>query len=137
MASEPTLRIARPTDLLAEITEMYLQGLSFVLLGSFDDHDGFDGRILGRPGAPYHLEFTSQKGHTAGSATSQDNLLVFYVPDPTVWTARCAQMTGAGFVAVPALNPYWDRLGRTFEDLDGYRVVLQRADWHAIERADG
>ncbi len=27
-------------------------------------------------------------------------------------------------------NPYWDKLGRTFEDPDGYRVVLQNADWH-------
>ena len=24
---------------------------------------------------------------------------------------------------------YWDRCGRTFEDLDGYRVVLQNAAW--------
>ena len=60
---------------------------------------------------------------------------MFYLPDPTDWEDRCAQMIAAGFVAVPALNPYWDRLGRTFEDLDGYRVVLQRADWHALERS--
>ena len=26
-------------------------------------------------------------------------------------------------------NPYWDRSGRTFEDPDGYRVVIQRASW--------
>ncbi len=24
---------------------------------------------------------------------------------------------------------YWDRQGITFEDPDGYRVVLQRTDW--------
>jgi len=26
-------------------------------------------------------------------------------------------------------NPYWDRCGLTFEDPDGYRVVLQRENW--------
>jgi len=35
----------------------------------------------------------------------------------------------AGFVEVKSFNPYWDKLGRTFEDHDGYRVVLQRAAW--------
>lgn len=28
-----------------------------------------------------------------------------------------------------ALNPYWDRDGVTFEDPDGYRIVLQNAAW--------
>jgi len=37
-------------------------------------------------------------------------------------------MRRAGFVEV-ASNPHWERAGRTFEDLDGYRVVLQRAAW--------
>jgi len=29
----------------------------------------------------------------------------------------------------PTVIPYWDAHGRTFEDLDGYRVVLQNAAW--------
>jgi hypothetical protein len=36
-------------------------------------------------------------------------------------------MLAAGFVPVPSFNPYWDRAGLTFEDPDGYRVVLQNA----------
>ncbi len=34
-----------------------------------------------------------------------------------------------GFEPVPAFNPYWDRNGATFEDPDGYRVLLQNAPW--------
>jgi hypothetical protein len=34
-------------------------------------------------------------------------------------------MTAAGYAPVASFNPYWDRSGRTFEDPDGYRVVLQ------------
>lgn len=38
-------------------------------------------------------------------------------------------MQAAGFAPVPSVNPYWDRQGATFEDPDGYRVVLQNGEW--------
>jgi hypothetical protein len=123
------LRIARPTDNLSPIVEMYRQGLGFELLGSFEGHSGFDGAMLGHRGAAYHIEFTTQPGHTTGPAPNAEHLLVFYLPDPNEWEAACDRMTVAGFKTVTAHNPYWDRQGRTFEDLDGYRVVLQQASW--------
>ena len=39
------------------------------------------------------------------------------------------RMRRAGFEPVPSYNPYWDIMGATFEDADGYRVVFQRAPW--------
>jgi hypothetical protein len=36
---------------------------------------------------------------------------------------------GASFVA--SSNPHWDEHGVTLEDPDGYRLVLQRADWES------
>lgn len=123
------MRAARPTDNLAAISEMYARGLGLDVLARFADHDGFDGVILGRPGENHHLEFTARRGHSAGRAPTQDNLLVFYVPDRVEWEERCARMLAAGFRGVPPFNPYWDVKGRTFEDLDGYRVVLQNASW--------
>ena len=39
------------------------------------------------------------------------------------------QTIAAGFQAVSSSNPYWERAGRTFEDPEGYRVVLQNAQW--------
>ena len=129
MKQHLTLRVARPTDRLGEIVRMYAEGLGFEALGSFEDHGGFDGVMLGRPGQPYHLEFTSQRGHEVGRAPTEDHLLVLYLPDADEWGARCERMLAAGFREVRSYNPYWDRLGRTFEDVDGYRVVLQNADW--------
>jgi hypothetical protein len=38
-------------------------------------------------------------------------------------------MREAGFARVASFNPYWDRDGRTFEDPDGYRIVLQNSAW--------
>jgi hypothetical protein len=124
-----TMRVARPTDNLPEIARMYQSGMGFNVLGRFDDHDGFDGVILGHAHEPYHLEFTTRRGHRAGQSPTDEHLLVFYLPRVDEWEARCAHMIAAGFRPVTSANPYWDVNGRTFEDLDGYRVVLQNAAW--------
>ena len=125
----PILRVARPSDNLDALLQFYGQGLGLTLLHRFEGHEGFDGIMLGVPGSPYHFEFTQADGHAAGRAPTEDNLLVFYFPNPVEWTAAVERMRAAGFAAVPAFNPYWDRMGATFEDPDGYRVVLQREVW--------
>ena len=124
MTSSTSLRIARPTDNLAPVIRFYEEGLGLTRLGSFQDHDGFDGVMLGIPGAPYHLEFTHHPDHVAGRAPTKDNLLVFYFSNDDDWHAAVDRVSAAGFASVPSFNPYWDRFGRTFEDPDGYRVVL-------------
>jgi catechol 2,3-dioxygenase-like lactoylglutathione lyase family enzyme len=129
MADPPILRVARPTDDLEALRRFYEQGLGLAVLDRFEDHDGFDGIMLGRPGALYHFEFTRARGHRAGRAPTQDNLLVFYLPDAAEWQAAVDRMKHAGFAPVQAFNPYWDRNGVTFEDPDGYRIVLQRDAW--------
>ena len=129
--SNTTLRVARPTNNFDEVVRFYTEGLGLEVLGSFADHDGFDGVMLGLDGASYHLEFTRQRDHTVGRAPTQDNLLVFYLPDQQMWQAAVEQMGIAGYQPVPSYNPYWDRHGRTYEDPDGYRVVLQNASWPA------
>ena len=124
-----TLRVARPSDNLEALLPFYRDGLGLTVLYRFEDHDGFDGVMLGAPGAPYHLEFTRARGHAAGRAPTPDNLLVFYLPDDAEWAVAIERMRSAGFEPVRAFNPYWDRGGRTFEDPDGYRVVLQHDRW--------
>ena len=123
------LRIARPTAHMAAVIRFYRDGLGFEVLGSFEDHEGFDGVMLGHRGAPYHLEFTRHRGHAAAGAPGEDNLLVFYLPDAGVWRAAVARMREHGYEPVKSYNPFWDARGETFEDADGYRVVLQQAAW--------
>lgn len=110
---------------------MYVNGLGFSLLGSFEGHNGFDGSIIGHKLHNYHLEFTHHKGTTVGSAPTKDNLLVFYFSNEITWKKCCDQMARSGFKVVPSYNDYWDVLGKTFEDIDGYRVVLQNREWEA------
>jgi len=123
------LRIARPTDQMEAVVAFYRDGLGFNELGGFKDHEGFDGVMLGHANAPYHLEFTHHHGGHAGSAPGQDNLLVFYLPEASVWEVAIKRMKKHGYEPVPSYNPYWDVHGKTFQDPDGYRVVLQNAAW--------
>ena len=125
----PHLRIARPSDNLAAVEAFYREGLGFDRICGFLDHDGFDGVMLGLPDASYHLEFTHAHGHTVGRAPSSDNLLVLYLPNRAQWDAAVMRLRQHGHHPVPSINPYWDRQGLTFEDPDGYRVVLQNAAW--------
>lgn len=125
----PILRVARPTDDLERLIHFYSDGLGFEILYRFSDHDGFDGVMLGRKSAPWHLEFTRAHGHPVPPAPSRDHLLVLYLPDRSEWQTAVQRMRHAGYSAVAAFNPYWDRNGATFEDPDGYRVVLQNTEW--------
>ena len=129
MTPVPILRVARPTDNLEALLHFYEQGLGLGVLSRFEDHDGFDGVMLGRAGAPYHFEFTAKRGHAVGRAPTPDNLLVFYLPETDAWKAAVQRLRDAGFDPVPSFNPYWDRNGVTFEDPDGYRIVLQKVAW--------
>jgi catechol 2,3-dioxygenase-like lactoylglutathione lyase family enzyme len=125
------LRIARPTDRLDEVVRFYQDGLGLEIVSSFQDHEGFDGVMLGKPGGIYHFEFTHKHGHPVGRAPTPDNLLVFYLPDKQQWQQAVDRLIAHGYEPVVSFNPYWERQGKTFEDPDGYRVVLQNAAWDA------
>ena len=124
------LRVARATDNLEKIVRFYRDGLGFELLGSFENHAGFEGVMLGHAGAGYHLEFTHRHGaERVGRAPTEENLLVFYLPDRAEWRQAVDRLMVAGCPRVTGANPYWEQHGATFEDPDGYRVVLQNAAW--------
>jgi hypothetical protein len=93
------------------------------------DHDGFDGIMVGVSGADYHFEFTNCRTHPVRPAPTVEDLAVFYLPSHSEWQIECDRMRAAGFNVVASFNPYWESRGRTFEDPDGYRIVLQNAEW--------
>jgi catechol 2,3-dioxygenase-like lactoylglutathione lyase family enzyme len=123
------LRVARATDHLDAILAFYRDGLGFHLVGEFRDHQGFDGIMLGHPGSSYHLEFTRERGVTAGRAPNHESLLVFYLPDVEAWRTATARLEALGHASVTPHNPYWNQDARTYEDADGYRVVLANYAW--------
>ena len=123
------LRIARPvTDLLRTVA-MYKHGLGLEEIGSFVEHDGFDGVMIGTRGAEFHLEFTFCRRQPILPTPTGEDLLVFYLPEFETWVQTCNNMVAAGFTETKSFNPYWAQDGRTSKDDDGYRVVIQRAAW--------
>ena len=123
------LRIARPVSALERSVVMYRKGLDLIEIGRFENHDGFDGVMLGRADLHYHFEFTYCRTHPVVPTPTAEDLLVFYLPGADEWRRACASMLEAGFVEVSSFNPYWQQRGRTFEDHDHYRVVLEQARW--------
>jgi catechol 2,3-dioxygenase-like lactoylglutathione lyase family enzyme len=119
------LRVARHTERLFELVAFYRDGIGLTEMGEFRDHAGYDGVFLEVPGAGAHLELTAGGGHGAPAA-HPESLLVFYLGDADA-VERVAARLGADPVA-PA-NPYWAEHGSTFEDPDGFRVVLVPARW--------
>lgn len=112
---------------------MYCRGLGMRIVGKFENHDGFDGVMLGYPGAGWHFEFTHCRTHPVAPAHTVEDLIVLYLPDGAGWESACAMLLAAGFREAAPFNPYWALRGRTFEDYDGYRIVLQNAAWSSAE----
>ena len=128
--SATQLRVARPVSDLDRSVEMYCAGLGFAVLGSFRNHSGFDGTMVGEPSAAVHFEFTVCRAHPVTPSPTLEDLLVFYLPESCEWIERCASVLAAGFREMQPFNSYWAGSGRTFEDFDGYRVVLNNAAWN-------
>jgi hypothetical protein len=57
------MRIARPVSELETSASMYCAGLGLQELGSFTDHEGFSGIMIGLADAGWHLEFTHCRHH--------------------------------------------------------------------------
>jgi len=118
------VRVARPTERLAEVVRFYHEGIGLPIVDRFSGHAGYDGVMLGLPGKGYHLEFTQHEGGSPCPAPSDDNLLVLYLPDLAARDAVAQQLARLGYPAVPPENPYWAERGLTIADPDGWRVVL-------------
>ncbi|MBF9231773.1 VOC family protein [Microvirga alba] len=120
------VRVARPTDKLDEVVRFYRDGLGLPVIARFEDHAGYDGVMLGLPGHAYHLEFTRHRDGSPCPAPSHDNLLVLYVPEEGSFEALRKRIEALGARPVAPENPYWIDKSLTYEDPDGWRVVLCR-----------
>lgn len=127
--SPPRLRIARPTRDPDATVEFYARALGLEVLARFTDHAGIDGVIVGHPNWPYHLEFTRRRTDPVGPRPTEEDLLVFYLPGWSRWNVAVQRARDSGALVVASANPYWDERGITFEDPDGYRIVLENAEW--------
>ena len=128
-APAPVLRVAHPSRNLQATAGFYTRAFGLEVLETFTDHTGFDGVILGRAGWPYHLELTHRSEHPIAPRPTAEDLLVLYLPDRTQWNDAIRRVRSTGAHPVPSRNPYWESRGLTFEDPDGYRIVIANMGW--------
>jgi catechol 2,3-dioxygenase-like lactoylglutathione lyase family enzyme len=119
------VRIARQTGRLDEVVAFYRDGLGLPEIDRFADHAGYSGVMLDLPGTGAHLEFTATD-HVAPPTPHVEDLLVLYVGSRSE-VDRLVARTGAR--PTPSENPYWDGVGVTIADPDGFRVVLVAGAW--------
>jgi catechol 2,3-dioxygenase-like lactoylglutathione lyase family enzyme len=119
------VRIARQTGQLDAVMAFYRDGLGLAEIDRFTGHEGYSGVMLDLGGTGAHLEFT-ESGHAPPPVPHPESLIVLYVGD----RAEVDRLvTRAQATVVPSLNPYWDRVGVTIVDPDGFRVVLVEQPW--------
>lgn len=117
------LRTARHTKNLNRIIDFYGRILGLKVLGEFKDHHNYDGVFLGIPGADWHLEFTVSKENPSHSP-DDDDMLVFYAESLDEFNKMKDKFIANGTKPVKPKNPYWEKNGITFEDPDGFRIVI-------------
>lgn len=123
-------RIARPTNNLKEVVKFYQENLGLEVLGKFENHLGYDGVMLGMPDKTYHLEFTQHINKTPLPEPTKENLLVFYYDNPNEYKKANARMQKTGQMSVDPENPYWKDKSETYEDPDGWRIILFNGVYH-------
>jgi len=116
-------RIARHTTDLNRIIDFYGRVLGLRVLGDFRDHHQYNGVFMGLPGESWHLEFTVSDRQPVHQPDA-DDLLVFYAASLAEFAEIKKRFIINKVKYVSPPNPYWEKNGITFEDPDGFRIVI-------------
>lgn len=117
------LRVARHTKDLDKIIHFYTQLINLEILGSFQNHDGYDGIFIGLPDADWHLEFTVSKEEPIHQF-DEDDLLVFYFNSIEDLNLVQSKLDVENCQQKPSKNPYWNENGFLYKDPDGFGIIL-------------
>lgn len=120
-------RVARHTNDLEKVKKFYISVLGFDILGSFENHDDYDGIFLGKPNLDWHLEFT-KSSEVVEFNYNEDDIFVFY-PDTTIeYDSLIENIKKQNITFIKAKNPYWNDSEisevKMILDPDGYRIVI-------------
>ncbi len=116
-------RLAHHTADLAPIRRFYTQILGLNVLGTFENHDGYDGLFLGKKGLDWHLEFTCTK-EAVHRTMDEDDAMVFYPENQEELNQILSRLEQASIPLEHPKNPYWISNGHLFRDPDGNAILL-------------
>jgi catechol 2,3-dioxygenase-like lactoylglutathione lyase family enzyme len=129
ITSRMAVRVARPSRDLEAASAFYRDALGLLALGSFEDHHGFSGVILGLPDASRQLELVAAPD--AEPKPTAEDQLVLYLGGPEHVDGTAARLRAAGHEPELSPNPYWANVGAVcFVDPDGYWLILSPQSWN-------
>lgn len=118
-----TFRFARHTNNLEQLKSFYIDILGLELLGSFENHEGYDGVFIGKLNENWHLEFTKSDEIVTFNFGEED-ILVFYPNTKLEFELIHDRIESHSIKFIDSKNPYWNENGKMILDPDGYRIVI-------------
>lgn len=116
-------RFARHTNDLEKLKTFYTTILGLEVLGSFENHDNYDGIFLGKQNLDWHLEFT-KSNEIIEFNFNEDDILVFYPETLVEYDALIENSNKNKISFMASKNPYWNENGKMIVDPDGYRIII-------------
>lgn len=115
--------MARHTFALKPLVDFYVNIIGLEVLGTFENHSGYDGIFLGKKGLDWHLEFTSTH-EPVEHAFKEEEMFVFYPTSQKEYVEIVERISDNQLSVLQAKNPYWNANGITIKDPDGFLVVI-------------
>lgn len=116
-------RYARHCKNISQLTSFYTSVLNLEVLGSFQDHDGYDGVLIGLKGLSWHLEYT-QNTQEPHSRFDEDDALVFYPDSLEAYSKILDNLKLFKIKTIESKNPYWKDKAVCFKDCDEYNIIV-------------
>ena len=118
-------RYARHTTNLEKIKNFYTQILGLEILGTFENHNGYDGIFLGKQNQNWHLEFTVSN-EIPDRIFDEDDLLVFYPEKLKDYLLILEQISKKNIPTFEPKNPYWKENGILIKDPDNFGIIISK-----------
>ena len=116
-------RVARHTNNLEKLKTFYTNLLGLEVLGSFENHDNYDGIFIGKQNLDWHLEFT-KSDEIVEFNFNEDDILVFYPETEIEYDTLIENVIKNNINFIESKNPYWNQNGKMILDPDGYRIII-------------
>jgi catechol 2,3-dioxygenase-like lactoylglutathione lyase family enzyme len=116
-------RFARHTNNLKKVKSFYTKVLGLELLGSFENHNGYDGIFIGKPNESWHIEFTKSI-ETVNHNFGEEDYLVFYPENESEYNSILERISENKIEFIESKNHYWNENGKIIFDPDGFGIII-------------
>jgi catechol 2,3-dioxygenase-like lactoylglutathione lyase family enzyme len=124
----PGLRVARPTKDFPGAITFWTRVVGLEILTQFEDHDGYNGAILGHSQTPWELEITHHSSGLPLPSPTDEDIIVLYA-DRHSADEIINRLLQAGHLPIEHPNPYWRTMGASVHtDPDGYTLIIYPED---------